>query len=208
MLYLRKRYFFKRRQWQVDRQLKHEAIATEYFDRNVTLLLWNTEDGHGSSVCQELDRHIREVATAENIELEHVILLSYANYISLISIPLNIQTSMAATMLWTFMKNSKSIGLVQMPQFVYRNGSLWAAEKTVMELILQGNANADIQFSIPFVDQTDPRDKRPMAFPGRIVTSSLVDMRDGPISSSPLLQHRRTGPVKQLAGNDMHDMSK
>jgi len=67
----------------------------------------------------------------------------------------------------------------------------------------QGRVNIDNTFYIPFTDQVDLRDSRPMAYAGRIVLPETLDVKSFAFRNCPLMRLRRTEHVTQVASKDM-----
>ena len=99
-----------------------------------------------------------------------------------------------------------NFGIVLMPTFSYKAGQLWVAEEIAMTLLMKGPVNVDRTFFMPFIEQVDLRDSRPMSYSGRIVTAPSVDPKTFQFKNSQLFRMRRTDPVAQLHTRDMQIM--
>ena len=75
--------FYHKRHWQVERQKELEKKAVEYFEMYCKLMLWNTNDEHGSEVCKEIDEFMRAKRQHHNVDPENVLQITYCNFISM-----------------------------------------------------------------------------------------------------------------------------
>ena len=71
------------------------------------------------------------------------------------------------------MDSENNMGRCANPIFSYQAGMVWMLEQGLMKSCATvGNLNVDHQISLMFSDKLDARDKRPMVYPGRILTAA------------------------------------
>jgi len=87
----------------------------------------------------------------------------------------------------------KSIGLVLMPQFTYKRGSLYMSETEVYARFKTKALNFDRHWSLLFdmSSRSDPRDGRPLVYDGRFVHASAAKEKDVFFAQSKLWKARR-----------------
>lgn len=188
----------KKREWRLEREEHCKQLGSQWFKDRVKLIVWDKAE----MVIREVQTHKRATIDKHNMEPENVIQLPCLNWCAPCSVPAAIQTSQAGLMAYVVNDGPNNFGVVLMPTFSYKKGQQWLVEKNALTLLSKGNVNLDNVFYVPFVEQTDFRDDRPMSYPGRILTS-MVDNKKFIFAKSHLFRLRRTEPVAQMASRDM-----
>ena len=94
---------------------------------------------------------------------------------------LDAMTSIAT---WSLADGERSQGIAFLPVFANRVQRLYPLEHKIMEQILTSPVNVDHKFTIPFIEQHDIRDKRPMQYHGALISPGHIDLFDGIYRSS------------------------
>jgi hypothetical protein len=99
--------------------------------------------------------------------------------------------------------NELNVGLVLVPMFTYKQGSLWSTVEKSMKLLLKRSLFFDPSFSLLFNKKADERDSRPLAYQGRVVLSGQVQMHRSPWKGSAIIAKGHTEPANQVPAKDM-----
>jgi hypothetical protein len=91
----------------------------------------------------------------------------------------------------------ENVALVQMPQHTYKKGQLWIMEHALLRNLAGLGLDVDQQYHLQFAARLDPRDARPLAYPGRVLRP--IGHEWGHWQSAGLLKMGRTAPAAQLA---------
>jgi hypothetical protein len=185
---------------------KCEQAATHFFDACVKL---TTFDNDAAEIIAEVMNFKRDVIakTSGGFEVHKIPSVVFLNWSSPCLIPVGNQDSQIGVLSWCLHDNMQSTSLVIYPVFTYMKGKLHLEEGKATTQLTKGNHNLDTTFSVVFKEQCDPRDLRPMVYPGRFVFASpLGDPSKNMWFSSELRRQRRTEDVKQLPAKQMKEV--
>ena len=108
---------------------------------------------------------------------------------------------------WTTAESSDSVGLILMPTWAYGHGKLAQEEvKMINKITNLGVLNIDHNFVVPFKDQVDTRDGRPMTYPGRIAFPAHVVPDKHTFYMSELRKTSKTPEIAQLRPQNLKMM--
>ena len=105
---------------------------------------------------------------------------------------------------WVLHENIKNAACVLLPVYSYNRGKLYMEEVKAVKAIGDAGHNPDCSFSLLFKDQVDPRDRRPMSYPGRLVfPAGCSELKDHPFFTCQLRVQGRTKEANQIPGKKM-----
>ncbi|CAK0907391.1 unnamed protein product, partial [Prorocentrum cordatum] len=105
---------------------------------------------------------------------------------------------------WILHENIKNVACVLLPVYSYNRGKLYMEEVKAVKAIGDAGHNPDSSFSLLFKDQVDPRDRRPMSYPGRLVfPAGCSELKDHPFFTCQLRVIGRTKEANQIPGKKM-----
>ena len=105
-------------------------------------------------------------------------------------------------MLAEALTHKDSLGLMLMPQFAYRPQELWLQEQMVMQLMTERRINVYRKWALMFQEQVDFRDKRSLAYDGKILVPENMDVK-GYLWQQSKVMRGRTELAKHLAAKHM-----
>ena len=118
-----------------------------------------------------------------------------------------VATQNAAASLARFIlnENPNSVALVFDPVHTYKSGHLYLAQHNMLTMLSGFGLDVDRQFIAKFEKRHDARDKRPLVYPGHILTPILDDgiEKESIWRKSSLFNNNFAGPAKQLSARDM-----
>ena len=89
-----------------------------------------------------------------------------------------------------------------MPQFAYRPQELWLQEQMVMQLMTERRINVYRKWAMMLQEQVESRDKRSLAYDGKILVPENMDVK-GYLWQQSKVMRGRTELAKQLAAKHM-----
>ena len=100
---------------------------------------------------------------------------------------------------------TSNLGLLIVPMFTYKKGTLYVQEAISLKMIAQKNCNIDKKFSLNFKKKTDSRDSRPLVYEGRIVIGhgQQFAIEDTIFAGTHLVSESGTEKAEMLAGSSM-----
>lgn len=128
-------------------------------------------------------------------------MVSYLNMISPSTLPDSMAEAVIAQIAHNLHAGPRNVALVQMPQHTYKKGQLWIAEHALLRNLAGLGLEVDQQYQLQFSARHDPRDARPLSFPGRILKATASEW--GPWGNTPLLRAGRTALATQLPASKM-----
>ena len=100
---------------------------------------------------------------------------------------LELQISMAS---WVTAMSPNNITAIIMPQFCWKKGQLFLAERMITNLLSQQLLNFDTKFGLPFRKKPDARDERPLFYDGRILMPAMTDKKEWLFKECELMKGR------------------
>ena len=190
----------KKEEWLVQAHGISQEAAQHWWDANVTLL--NCEALAAGGISVNFKDTVREVGNRHSVPADQVVPVVVGNWTAPCQIPTGVMNHQA-NLLAEAMNFKDSIGLILMPQFHYQMSELWLQEVLVMNHLGQRKLNVSGKWALMFQEQVDSRDKRSLAYDGRIVVPVEAEKSKGYLWQGAKVMRGRTEFAKQLAASRM-----
>jgi hypothetical protein len=190
---------YKKEEWLMQAHAVSQAAAQHWWDSNVSLI--NCEMAHPSGIVGDYKEVVAEVSKRHSVLAAQVVPVVFANWTAPCMINVAVLKSQA-DLLAEAMGHKDGIGLVLFPQYAYKQNELWLAEQAVMSLLTERRLQAFMKWALMFHEQVDSRDKRSLAYDGRIVTPEDMDKR-GYLWQASRVMRGRTELAKQMPAKSM-----
>lgn len=193
----------KKEEWMIQAHNVSQEAAQHWWDGKVSLM--NCEQLGALGVVGDYKAIVQEVSKRHSVLAEQVVPVAVVNWTS----PCQINTQvmkLQADLLAEAMSHKDSIGLVLMPQWAYKQNEIWLAETAVMNLLMERKLRVFLKWALMFQEQTDTRDKRSLAYDGRILVPEDVAAtadKKGYLWQGARVMRGRTELAKQLAAKNM-----
>jgi len=189
----------KQMEWQAQAFDISQAAAEVWWAKNVSII--NSES---ASPVQDLKDVIVELSKRHSVPAERVIPMVIVNWSAPCQINVSLLRLQADLLADTVRANKDTLAVLLMPQFAYKQSELWLSEQMVMQLVMERRLMAHRKWSLMFAEQVDTRDKRPLAYDGRVVSSlDSGDKEKDSLWASAKIMRGRTEMAKQLPGKLM-----
>jgi hypothetical protein len=188
--------FHKKQEWLVQAHQMSEATAKHWWDNNATLL--SAEQPGLIAMYKDM---VSEVSKRHSVLVDQVVPILILNWTSpcTVNAPL---MRLQADVLAEALTHKDSLGLMLMPQFAYRPQELRLQEQMVMQLMTERRINVYRKWALMFKEQVDFRDKRSLAYDGKILVPENMDVK-GYLWQQSKVMRGRTELAKQLAAKHM-----
>lgn len=192
----------KKEEWMVQAHSISEEAAQHWWDGKVSLL--NAEQLGPLGISGDYKAIVAEVSKRHSVLADQVVPVAFVNWTAPCQINKEVM-KIQADLLAEAMHHKDSIGLVLSPQYAYKSTELWLAEQAMMTLLMERRLRVFMKWALMFQEQTDVRDKRSLAYDGRILVPEEVAMADkkGYLWQGARVMRGRTELAKQLAAKNM-----
>eukprot|EP00959_Pyramimonas_sp_CCMP1952_P062273 1301904-Pyramimonas_sp.AAC.1 len=156
----------KKQEYNLKRHKLSEKAAKEFMTQYCKIISEPTTD----AIYKELATKKAEMASKHHINEKDIIVIGVANWTAPTTISSQAFENQANMLSAIATSGEKSIAVVLNPQFSYKKGQLYLAEKMVNQHLIKRSLDFDKKFGLVFKERTDMRDGRLLIYDGRIVT--------------------------------------
>jgi len=189
----------KKEEWLLQAHNVSQDAAQHWWDANVSLL--NCEHPGPLGVVGDFKALVIEVSKRHSVLADQVVPVVFVNWTAPCQINAAVM-KLQADLLAEAMGHKDSIGLVLSPQYAYKQNELWLAEQMVTSMMVERKLQIFMKWALMFQEQTDTRDKRSLAYDGRVLVPDDMDKR-AYLWQSAKVMRGRTELAKQLAAKNM-----
>ena len=115
--------FHRKREWRVQFENDMKAHAKKYIDSCCKFIIWDGAD----TVISQISDFNRKLGEQLSVPRENILNIPVANLISACSVKGENLSGAASVTSWCLSENNKSVGILILPQYVYKKGNnqLW-----------------------------------------------------------------------------------
>eukprot|EP00959_Pyramimonas_sp_CCMP1952_P470248 9496306-Pyramimonas_sp.AAC.5 len=157
--------YSKKQEYALKRHQLSEKAAKEFLNTYCRIIPGPTTD----SIYKDLSTMKAEIATKHHINDKDIIVIGIVNWTAPTTISSSVMDLQANMIGAIATGGDKAITAILNPQFAYKKGQLYLAERMVNQHLIKRNLDFDKKFGLVFKERTDTRDGRLLIYDGRIV---------------------------------------
>ena len=193
-----KAVYGKKQEYNVKRFDLSSKAADEFLTSQCRFLHITTTD----QIYKELSKLRVEMASKHRINEKDIVTIAVANWTAPSTIKAGTLELQANMLNAVATQGEKGICLVLNPQFSYKKGQLYLAEKMVVNLLSKRSLDFDRKFGLVFKERTDQRDSRSLIYDGRVVVPFSVKESEYFFKDAGIMSGR-TEPATMVRGSAM-----
>ena len=155
----------KKQEYNLKRHQLSEKAAKEFMTNCCTIVAEPTTD----TIYKELSSKKLEIASKHHINEKDIVVIGVVNWTAPCTISSNTFELQANMINAIATSGEKCIVAVLNPQFSYKKGQLYLAEKMVNQHLIKRSLDFDKKFGLLYKERTDTRDGRLLIYDGRLI---------------------------------------